>query len=83
MARAETERTELCKHLDGKGTFTAMLCLYAAIHREMYDSLQLKQEESTEKFHQQRRRKRNLSDEQAKISKTTIMPTSGQRKPSI
>jgi formamidopyrimidine-DNA glycosylase len=69
IARAEAERTVLCKHLDGKALFTAMLRLYAAIHREMRGSFRPEQQQ-TEEFRQQRRRKRNLSEEQAKKSKT-------------
>jgi hypothetical protein len=30
---AETERSILCKHLDGKALFTGLMRLYAAIHR--------------------------------------------------
>jgi hypothetical protein len=37
IARAETERAVLCRQMDGKALFTAMLRLYAAIHREMRD----------------------------------------------
>jgi hypothetical protein len=37
--KAENEKSVLCKHLDGKALFTGMLRLYAAIHREMEDSL--------------------------------------------
>jgi hypothetical protein len=33
--RAEAERTVLCTHLDGKALFTAILRLYAAIHRNI------------------------------------------------
>jgi hypothetical protein len=75
-ARAEAERTVLCKHLDGKALFTGMLHLYAAIHREMHDSLQPEQEESTEEFREQRRQKRNPSDEDATVPKKTAV-TSG------
>jgi hypothetical protein len=39
--KAENEKSVLCKHLDGKTLFTGMLRLYAAIHREMEDSLLL------------------------------------------
>jgi hypothetical protein len=35
----ENEKSVLCKHLDGKVFFIGMLRLYAAIHREMEDSL--------------------------------------------
>jgi hypothetical protein len=62
----------LCKYLDGKALFTTMLHLYAAIHRERGDSVLPEQEESTEEFLEQRRRKRNPSEEQAKRSKTKL-----------
>jgi hypothetical protein len=41
IMKSEAERRVLCKPLDGKALFTAMLHLYAAIHREMRESLQL------------------------------------------
>jgi hypothetical protein len=40
----------LCKHLEGKALFAAMLRLYAAVHREMRDSVMPEQKESTEEF---------------------------------
>jgi hypothetical protein len=66
IARAETERTVLCKQLDGKAFFTAILCLYAAIHREMRDSDLPEQQQLTEEFREQSRHKQNPSEEQAK-----------------
>jgi hypothetical protein len=39
ITRAENERAVLCKHLGGKALFTAMLRLYAALHRELRYSL--------------------------------------------
>jgi hypothetical protein len=36
--KAKVERGVLCKHLDGKPLFTAVLCRYALMHREMRDS---------------------------------------------
>jgi hypothetical protein len=61
--------------LDIKALFTAMLHLYAAIHRELRESLMLEQkEESTEEFREQRRRKRKPSEEQKKKPKTTPGP---------
>jgi hypothetical protein len=38
-AKVEAERAVLCKHLDGKALFTAMLHMYANLHRELRDSL--------------------------------------------
>jgi hypothetical protein len=74
VAKAEAERVVLCKHLDGKALFTAMLRLYAALHREMRYTILPAQQKSTEEFREQRRRKRNPSDDQAKRSRTA-MPT--------
>jgi uncharacterized protein with von Willebrand factor type A (vWA) domain len=80
VAKSEAERVVLCKHLDGKALFTAMLRLYAALHREMRDTILPVQHKSTEEFREQRRRKRNPSDEQAKKSKTaTPMPVAKPR----
>jgi hypothetical protein len=39
IARAEAERAVLCKHLNGRALFTAMLRLYAALHKELRDSV--------------------------------------------
>jgi hypothetical protein len=80
VARAQAERVMLCKHLDGKALFTAILRLYAALHRELRDTILPAQQKSTEKFREQRRRKRNPSDEKAKKSKTAMpMPVSKPR----
>jgi hypothetical protein len=79
IIRDKAEKTVPCKHLDGKTLFTPILRLYAAIHGDMRDSLLLEQKESPEGFREQRRRKRNLSEEQAKKSK----PTPGPRDPRI
>jgi hypothetical protein len=74
IAKSEAERTVLCKHLDGKALFTAMLRLYATIHREMRESLLLEQKEPAEEFREQRRRKRNPSEEQKKKPKPSPSP---------
>jgi hypothetical protein len=37
--KAESEKSDLCKHLDGKALYTGMLRLYTATHREMEDRL--------------------------------------------
>jgi hypothetical protein len=39
VGKAGNEKNVLCKHLDGKALFTGMMRLYAAIHRELEDSL--------------------------------------------
>jgi hypothetical protein len=72
VARAEAERAVPCKLLDGKPIFTAMLQLYAALHREMPDSFLLAQQKSTQEFRELRRHKRNPSDDKAKNSKTSV-----------
>jgi hypothetical protein len=74
VAKAEAERVVLCKHLEGKALFTAMLWLYAALHRELLDTIISALQTSTEEFREQRIRKRITSDDQAKMSKTA-MPT--------
>jgi hypothetical protein len=63
--RAEAERAVLCKHLEGKALFAAILRLYATTHTELRGALLPLQEqvEPTEEFREQRRRKRNPSDE--------------------
>jgi hypothetical protein len=71
ITKSEAKRTVLCKHLGGKVLFTATLRIYAAIHREMRVSLLPEHKESTEEFREQRRRKRNFSEEQAKRPKPT------------
>jgi hypothetical protein len=78
VAKAEAEKAVLCKHLDGKALFTAMLRLYAALHREIRDSILPAQQKLTKEFCEQRRRKRNASDEQAKKSKTSA-PSPGSK----
>jgi hypothetical protein len=76
-ARAEAERAVLCKHLDGRALFTAMQRLYAALHRELRYTVLPAGQKSTAEFREQRRRKRNPSDEKAKKSKTSVtMPES-------
>jgi hypothetical protein len=39
VEKTENEKNVLCKHLDGKALFTGLLRFYAAIHREMENSL--------------------------------------------
>jgi hypothetical protein len=74
VAKAEAEGLVLCKHLDGKALFAAMLRLYAALHRELRDTILPARQTSTEEFREQRRRKRIPPDDQEKKSKTA-MPT--------
>jgi hypothetical protein len=81
VAKAEAERVVLCKHLDGKALFTARLRLYAALHRELRDAVLPAQQKSTEEFTEQRRRKRNPSDEQTKKSKTVMLTPVAKPRP--
>jgi hypothetical protein len=76
VTKAEAERTVLSKHLEGKELFTGILRLYAATHRGMTSTLQSEQVESEQEFREQKRRKRNLSDKQAKPNNKAEM-TSG------
>jgi hypothetical protein len=62
LEKVESERAVLCKHLDGKALFTAMLHMY---------SLHLGKEHS-EEFHEQKRWKRIPSKEQPRNETTTI-----------
>jgi hypothetical protein len=48
ISKTEAGRTVFCMHLDGKALFTATLCLYATIHRDMRGSLLPEQKESPE-----------------------------------
>jgi hypothetical protein len=82
VAKAEAERAVLCKHLDGKALFTAMLRLYAALHREMRESDLPAQQKIDDEFREQSRRKRDAPEEQAKKSKTSV-PTPESRNPRI
>jgi hypothetical protein len=82
ITKAETERAVLRKHIGGKALFTAMLRLYAALHRELSDTVLSVSAEhkSTEEFREQRRRKRNPSEDGAKKLKTSV-PTPESRDP--
>jgi hypothetical protein len=79
ISKAGAERAVLCKYLDGKALFLAVLRMYAAIHRELRDSL-VTEEQQTEEFREQRRRKRNPSEDESKKLKTS-KPTPGPRDP--
>jgi hypothetical protein len=81
LAKTEAERVVLCKHLEGRVLFTAMLRLYAALHRELRETILPARQTSTEEFHEQRRRKRNPSEEQAKKSKPATPTPVAQPRP--
>jgi hypothetical protein len=74
ITRAEAERAVLCKHLEGKALFAAILRLYATTHTELRGSLLPVPEpvEPSEEFREQRRRKRNPSDEQPTVPKKAV-----------
>jgi hypothetical protein len=57
LAKAEAERVVLSKHLEGTVLFTALLRLYAALHRELRETILPARQPSTEEFREQRRRK--------------------------
>jgi hypothetical protein len=82
ITRAEAEMSVLCKHLDGRALFAAKLRLYAALHRKLRDSILPAEQKSTEELREQRRRKRNPSDEKAKKSKTRL-PMTESRDPKL
>jgi hypothetical protein len=84
ITRAETERAVLCKHLGGKALYTAMLRLYAALHRDLRDSVLPvpADHNSTEGFREQKRCKRNPSDVNVKIPKSGV-PTPEPRDPRL
>jgi hypothetical protein len=63
ITKAESERAVFCKHLEGKALFAGVTHLYAATHAELSSTLKTEEEESPGEFHEQRRRKRNTSDE--------------------
>jgi hypothetical protein len=68
---AENKENVLCKHLDGKALFTGMMRLYAAIHRELEDSLLPECDKGSEEdVPRSKRRKRNSdSDDGSSTSK--------------
>jgi hypothetical protein len=84
--KAEVERPVLCKHLDGKALYTAILRLSALTNREMRESWQDSEEEPAqrnEEFRQQKRRNWTPSDEkEQKMTKTTTAAP-GSRDPRI
>jgi hypothetical protein len=77
VAKAEAERTPLSKHLDGKALFTGILRLYAAIHREMNETLQSEQVELPTEFRKQKRRICNPSDKQGSLTSNTVVTGCG------
>jgi hypothetical protein len=91
ITKAEAESAVLCKHLEGKALFAGMTRLYAATHAELSSTLKTEEEESPGEFREQRRRKRNPSDELPTAPKKmvpaappssprrTFSPPSGQR----
>jgi hypothetical protein len=78
IARAQAERTVLCKHLDGKALFTAILRLYAAIHRETRNSLLPEKKEHLSSFANRGGASETLQNKQIKSK-----PIPGPRNPRI
>jgi hypothetical protein len=72
IMKAEAERIVLSKHLDGKALFTAVLRLYAETHRELRETLLPEGKDTPEEVCEQRRRKRNPSEDHAKKSKPSL-----------
>jgi hypothetical protein len=75
---AEAERVVLCKHMDGKALFTAILRLYAATHTEMLSCLVkptkgVPAQDNDEEFREQKRRKRVPSDQGNGEAKKTVV----------
>jgi hypothetical protein len=63
-SQSRNRKGSICKHPDGNALFTAILHLYAAIHREMRDSVLPAKQQPTVEFREQRRRNRNPSGAQ-------------------
>jgi hypothetical protein len=85
---AEAERVVLCKHMDGKALFTAILRLHAATHREMLSSLVKTTEgdpaqDIDEEFREQKRRKLVLSDGSSNKAKKTATAAPAPKDPRI
>jgi hypothetical protein len=68
--KAESEKSVLCKHLDGKASFTGILRLYAAIHRETEESLlpECAQGKEEAEPHSKRRKRNSDCDDGSSIS---------------
>jgi hypothetical protein len=45
ITKTEEEKAVLCKHLEGQALFSGMLCLYAATHRDLMNTLKQEEEE--------------------------------------
>jgi hypothetical protein len=76
ITKAETERVVQCKHLEGKALFTGMTRLYAATHAELSSTLKPEEVEAADEFCEQRRRKRNPSDELSTAPKKMVPASS-------
>jgi hypothetical protein len=69
--KAESEKSVLCKHLDGKVLSTGMLRLYTATHREMEESFlpECAQGKEEAQPHSKCRKRNSDSDDGSSISK--------------
>jgi hypothetical protein len=85
--QTDVERAVLCKHLDGKALYTAILHIYALTHKEMRQSPQDSKEEepaqSNEEFREQKRQKRAPSYKKELKPKKTAMAVPAPRDPRI
>jgi hypothetical protein len=70
--KAEDDREVMSSYLDGKALLTGVLRLYAAVHRHMHETLQQDETASKDEFREQRRRKRNPSDDKIQIKRKNV-----------
>jgi hypothetical protein len=75
--KAEAEKRVMCKHYEGKALYAGLHHLHAEVHREMNETLLQEHGHSNEEFREQKRRKRNASDSQAKNIKKAAKQTTG------
>jgi hypothetical protein len=73
------DKAVLCKHYEGKALHAGLQHLYAEVHREINETLLLEHAKSNEEFREQKRRKRNASDSEAKNIKKAAKHTTGAK----
>jgi hypothetical protein len=73
------DKEVLCKNYEGKALYACLQHLYAEVHREMNETLLLEHGKSNEEFREQKRRKRNALDSEAKNIKKAAKQTTGER----
>jgi hypothetical protein len=77
--KTEAEKRVLCKHYEGKALYAGLQHLYAEVHREINETLLPEHGKSNDEFREQKRRKRNASDSEAKNIKKAAKQTTGAR----